>query len=571
MLQVVSCKLNLDFIKREIVSINAAAFLIGAAGFLSRILGLFRDRLLAGRFGASRELDIYYAAFQIPDFIFNLFLIGSATAAIIPVFLEYWEKDKEEARRLIDGLFNIFLIFSAVFCLLTAVFAPLLVHFLVPGFSAEEQALASLMTRIMLVSPFFLSLSNIVSGVLQAHRRFFAFSLSSIFYNLGIIFGIMVFLPFFGFLGLAYGVIFGAFLHLLAQFPAFYGLGFRFNPSFRMAFHPGMKKIALLSGPRVLAVSFSSIGVLIVTAAVSTLSQGSIAVLQLANNIKFIPVGIFGVSFAVAVFPRLSQAFVKKDPEDFYGAFFGVLKMLIFWLAPVSVLFYVLRAHIVRLALGTGLFDWRDTRLTASVLGIFSVLIIIESILPLLIKSFYALNKTFRPLIINFLSNAVIVALSLWLMGVFSDESSPVTQFFGRVLRVDDISGLGILGVALAVVIGQTLNFFILLKFFLGEAKKSFGFLPENGFTGNIRRIVVAAAISGLTAYAVRIVADFFITLDTFLGVLAQGGSAGIAGLLVYGLILYKFENKEIMDIIEVFKRRLLKPQVLPQGIELDK
>ena len=85
----------MDFIKREIVSINAAALLIGVAGFLSRILGLFRDRLLAGHFGASRELDIYYAAFQIPDFIFNLFLIGSATASIIPVFLEYWERDKE--------------------------------------------------------------------------------------------------------------------------------------------------------------------------------------------------------------------------------------------------------------------------------------------------------------------------------------------------------------------------------------------------------------------------------------------------------------------------------------------
>src|SRR3989338_9746307 len=140
--------MRLNFLNNEVYSLHAAALILGAAGLFSRVLGVLRDRLLAGRFGASRELDIYYAAFQIPDFIFNLFLIGSATAAIIPVFLEYWEKDKEEAKRLIEGLFNIFLIFSAVFCLLTAVFAPLLVHFLVPGFSAEEQALASLMTRI---------------------------------------------------------------------------------------------------------------------------------------------------------------------------------------------------------------------------------------------------------------------------------------------------------------------------------------------------------------------------------------------------------------------------------------
>ena len=561
----------MDFIKREIVSINAAALLIGVAGFLSRILGLFRDRLLAGHFGASRELDIYYAAFQIPDFIFNLFLIGSATAAIIPVFLEYWERDKEEAKHLIESLFNIFLIFSVVFCLLTAIFAPFFIRFLVPGFSVEEQELASLMARIMLISPFFLSLSNIVSGVLQAHRRFFVFSLSSVFYNLGIIFGILVFLPVFGFLGLAYGVILGAFLHFFVQLPVFFILGFRLRPVLSFKLHAGILRIIKLSGPRVLAISFTSVSVLIVTAIASTLSKGSISVMQFANNIKFIPVGILGVSFAVAAFPRLSQAFIKKDADDFYSSFFGVFKTIVFWLAPVSVLFYVLRAHIIRLALGTGLFDWRDTRLTAAILGIFSLVIIIESILPLLIKSFYALNKTARPLIINLISNALIVLLAFWFVEVFSDSSSGVSQFFGRILRVGDISDLGIIGIALAVVIGQFLNFFVLLRFFLGEARATFGFVPKNGFAKDILRFLAVAILAGVTAYVMRLIIDRFITLDTFVGVLVQGGGAAIAGLLVYGLILYKFENKEIMDVVEVFRRRLLKPQVLPQGIELDK
>lgn len=561
----------MDFIKKEIISINAAALLIGAAGFLSRILGLFRDRLLAGRFGASRELDIYYAAFQIPDFIFNLFLIGSATAAIIPVFLEYWERDKEEARRLIENLFNIFLIFSAVFCLLAAIFTPFFIRFLVPGFSIEERELASLMARIMLVSPFFLSLSNIVSGVLQAHRRFFVFSLSSVFYNLGIIFGILVFLPAFGFLGLAYGVVLGAFLHFFVQLPVYYILGFRLRPVFSFKLHEGIFRVIKLSGPRVLAVFFTSVSVLIVTAIASTLSKGSISVLQFANNIKFIPVGILGVSFAVATFPRLSQAFIKKDADDFYSSFFGVLKTIVFWLAPVSVLFYVLRAHIIRLALGTGLFDWRDTRLTAAILGIFSLVIIIESILPLLIKSFYALNKTVRPLVINFISNCLIVVLAFWFAGVFSDSSSGVSQFFGRILRVSDIADLGIIGIALAVIIGQFLNFFVLLRFFLGEARSAFGFVPKNGFSSDIFRFLAVAILAGVAAYVTRLIIDRFITLDTFVGVLIQGGSAAMAGLLVYGLILYKFENKEIMDVVEVFRRRLLKPQVLPQGIELDK
>ncbi|MBI2637916.1 MAG: hypothetical protein HYW88_03375, partial [Candidatus Sungbacteria bacterium] len=139
------------FFKSEIVSINAAALLIGAAGFLSNILGLFRDRLLAGHFGASRELDMYYAAFQIPDFLFTLFLIGAATAAIIPVFLELKEKDSAEAKQLIESLFSVFLIFSAAFCLVVIFFAPFIFTYLVPGFTPEERSITVFMTRVMMV------------------------------------------------------------------------------------------------------------------------------------------------------------------------------------------------------------------------------------------------------------------------------------------------------------------------------------------------------------------------------------------------------------------------------------
>jgi len=555
-----------DFIKKEIVSIHAAAFLIGAAGFLSRLLGLFRDRLLAGEFGASRDLDIYYASFQIPDFIFTIFLLGSATAAIIPVFLDYWERDKDEARMLVGNLFNVFLIFSAFFCVLVAVLAPFFVRLLVPGFSEEDFRVTVLMTRIMMASPFLLSLSNIVSGVIQANRRFFVFSLSSIFYNIGIIFGILVFLPLFGFLGLAYGVIFGAVLHMAVQLPTYFGLGFKIFPRMVDLYHPGTKRIISLSFPRVLAISFTSISVFIVTALASTLSMGSISVMQLANNVKYIPVGIFGVSFAVAAFPRLSSAFVKKDVSDFYGSFFGVLKTVIFWLAPVSVLFFVLRAHIIRLALGTGLFDWRDTRLTAAVLGIFSFLIITESLLPLFIKTFYALNKTARPLVINLISNTVTIGLAFYFVGVFSGDG-PVSRLFGGLLRISDITDIRIIGIALAVVVGQCLNFFVLLKFLMDEARKAFGYVPQNGFLRETRFIITVALVAGGVTYVSRQILNLFFGLDTFWGVFIQMAGAGSAGLASYGLILYFSGNTEIQAFIEVFRRKMLKSQVLPEEI----
>ncbi|MDO8600646.1 MAG: lipid II flippase MurJ, partial [bacterium] len=235
---------------REITSLHAAALLLGAAGLFSRLLGIFRDRLLAGTFGASRELDIYYAAFQIPDFLFNVFLIGATTSAILPVFLEYWERDTKDGIQFISGLLRWFLYCSVVFSFLVVFFAPFLVHrILVPGFeeSAKEQTI--LLTRIMMLSPVLLGLSNIIASVLQSLNRFFIYSLTSIFYNIGLIIGVVVFLPLFGMKGLAYGVVLGALLHLCIQLPAFYRLGFRFSFATSPP-HDGIKKILRISVPR---------------------------------------------------------------------------------------------------------------------------------------------------------------------------------------------------------------------------------------------------------------------------------------------------------------------------------
>ena len=114
-------------------SINAAALLIGAAGLLSRILGVLRDRMLAGIFGASRELDIYYAAFQIPDFLFTLFLLGASAVAILPVFVKAKEADYNQARKLIEELAGIFFFGALIFGLIAVWLAPFFVSRLSAG------------------------------------------------------------------------------------------------------------------------------------------------------------------------------------------------------------------------------------------------------------------------------------------------------------------------------------------------------------------------------------------------------------------------------------------------------
>lgn len=559
----------MDFLKREIVSINAAAFLIGAAGLISRILGLFRDRLLAGHFGASRELDIYYAAFQIPDFIFTLFLIGAAGSAIIPIFLAYAEKDKKEAEELVNSLINLILILTLIFSLIIFFAAPFIIDYLVPGFGMEEKELTVNLTGIMMLSPFFFSVSNIISSVAQAHRRFAAFALSSVFYNIGIILGIIFLLPEFGLQGIAYGVVLGSFLHLAVQLPVFSGLGFRVRPVFSI--HPGIKRIMFLSAPRVISVSLASITLIFINALASRFSAGSITVFKLAENIQFIPIGIVGVSFAVAVFPRLSESFIKKNAEVFYSSFFGTFRAVVFWLAPLTVFFYVLRSHIIRLALGTGLFDWRDTRLTAAVLGIFSLAILTQSLVYLLIRSFYAMNKTAKPLLINVLAAVFTVILSLVLSDVFSGSGSAAAEIVSSILKVEDIKDVSVLGLALAFVLGQLLNFLLLFRLFFKESGKIFGAVPARGITREMSVILGAAAAAGLVVYFFRLLLGFM-NLDTFSGVFVQGALSGLAGVIFYSFVLYKMNNAELFEVIEVFRRRLMKISILPQQLEnLDK
>ena len=211
----------MNILNGAINSINAAALLIGAAGLLSRLLGVLRDRMLAGIFGASRELDIYYAAFQIPDFMFTLFLLGASAVAILPVFTQVKEADAGKAKKLIEELAGLFLFGALAAVFLAFILAPFVVPWFAPGFSAKERTLTIVLTRLMMLSPLLLGLSSIVSSVLQSYRRFLVFALSSIFYNFGIIAGILFFLPIFGLPGLALGVVLGASLHFLVQLPVF--------------------------------------------------------------------------------------------------------------------------------------------------------------------------------------------------------------------------------------------------------------------------------------------------------------------------------------------------------------
>ncbi len=222
----------------KINSITIAAFLVAFSSLISRFLGIFRDRILAGEFGAGDTLDVYYAAFRIPDLIFNLLVLGALSAGFIPVLSLLIKKSKEKknyednkkAWGFTNNLLNILGLSLLIVSVLGIFFAPALMKLVAPGFSPEKQKLTADLTRIMFLSPIFLGVSSILGGILQTFKRFFVYSLAPIVYNIGIIIGALYFVPLWGIHGLAWGVVLGAFMHMFIQLPMALKLGFRYRP-----------------------------------------------------------------------------------------------------------------------------------------------------------------------------------------------------------------------------------------------------------------------------------------------------------------------------------------------------
>jgi len=237
-------------IHREISGLHEAAFLLAGFVLLSQVLALVRDRLLAHSFGASAQLDVYYAAFRIPDFIYVSLASLVSSAVLIPFIIGKLD-NKAEAQRFFNSLFTLF--FGAMLFVSILVYwaMPMLSGFVIPGLDEAAQKELVSLSRIMLLSPFLLGLSGFFASITQSLRRFFVYAISPVLYNIGIIIGIVVFYPIFGLAGLAYGVVVGALLHLIIQLPVL--VKNKFVPHFTFAIDWGeIKSVLLISLPRTL-------------------------------------------------------------------------------------------------------------------------------------------------------------------------------------------------------------------------------------------------------------------------------------------------------------------------------
>jgi len=536
-----------NILNRESKVIISAALMLGFFSLFSRILGMLRNRIFAGEFSAGRELDIYFAAFRIPDLIYNIFIIGAVGAVFIPIFLERYQKSKKEAMELTNTVLNVFVLCVILFALIFAIFAPQIMSVLVYGFSQEDIQKTADMTRIMLLGTVFLGISSILGNMLQANKRFFSYAVAPILYNIGIIFGALFLVDGFGILGLAMGVVLGSVMHFLIQLPPALKLGFSYKFSFNI-FDPSLKKMIRLSGPRIAGLLAYQLNFIVITAIGSSLASGSIAVFNFANDLQYIPIGIVALSFVTAVFPFLSESYTKKNIKEFLGKFYSTVNQILFLVIPISVFLILERAQIVRVLLGTGHFSWEDTRLTAAALGIFALSVFSQSLVPLFSRAFFAMGDSKTPVIVNVSSLAINIALSFYFVGLISDGGA-FASAIGQALKVSDLSGIAVLGLPLAFSLGSIINL-LWLYFVLSHRIDEFS---SDKLLYSVNRINISIFFMVLFIYPTLHFVAGLVDMHTFLGIFTQGVAAFLVGVFVYSGCAYILKIPEFFAFWQAF------------------
>ncbi|MEA1909757.1 MAG: murein biosynthesis integral membrane protein MurJ [Patescibacteria group bacterium] len=509
-------------------SVWEATVVLAVASLVSRIFGLVRDRSLAAHFGAGDVLDSYFAAFKIPDFIFNLLLLGALSSAFIPLFTEYMQRNgKGEAWSFVNTLINIGVAVLAVILLTIAIFAPQLAHLIAPGFEPDKLDMTVNLMRIMLLSPLFFGISNLAGGILNSFKNFVVYAIAPILYNLGIIIGIWWLVPMFGYIGLAYGVVLGAFMHMLIQIPSVFALGYKYKMHIDWK-HPALKKMAWLMTPRIFGVAAQQLSLLANTIIASTLAIGSITVLNLGQNLYSLPVGLFGVSLAIAVFPTLTEKYTLQKIDEFRDDVMASLKRVLFFIIPTMILYWLLRAQIVRLILGSGQFGWEDTRFTVSVLAFLVFGMWAQSIIPLLARSFYALQDTKTPFITSLITLATNVGLALWLIQYYQ-----------------------VVGLAMAISVSAIVNALILFIFLY----KKLGGFPLRELGDLIIKSSVGAMTMGLFGYGTLQLMNLIIDTHTFLGLFMQSFVAIVVAAAIYLILASRFNLREVNLVLKPLSR----------------
>jgi len=531
------------FLNHSTNSIASAAVIVASFSVLSRIVGFFRDRIFAGAFGAGDELDIYFTALRLPDLMFQLTVVGALSASFIPLFIKYYsKKNQEKAWDYTNNMLNLLALIFAGIVLLAWIFTEQLIPLIAAGFDPEKQAQVAELSRIMFGAQFLLAISMVFSSALQGVKRFVLYAIAPVLYNVGIIFGALVFVPRFGVEGLAWGVVLGAFLHLTTQFVGVSTLGYRYKPVLK--FNDDVRYMRKHMLPRVLGLGVGQLNIISMTIIASTLTAGSVTMLQFAYNLNFFPIGVVAVSYAVAAFPTFCDLYNKNKISEFSKSLSATVRQILLFMIPSTVSFIFLRAQAVRIVFGAGEFDWSATIITADTLGFFAVSFIAQSLVFLLVRVYFAMNDTMTPFLVGVLTAAINIGFSL----IFTKEYGVVG--FGIAYSIASFVQMFVLWIVLRIRIGS-LNDAQIFKSFISLS-------------------IAGVGMALVMQFIKTLLGETLMDLDKFGEVFLQGAIAGILGLGTYIGIALILRSPEMTEFLRGMKRKLFKRVRVQEEIVTD-
>ncbi len=405
-------------------NISKAAGAVGIAVMCSRVLGLIREQIFAGLFGAGFTYDSFVVAFRIPNLLRDLFGEGALSAAFVTVFSAYdAQKTKEETWKLASNVLNFILILLSTITLIAIFNAETIVTVLAPDFSLVEGKveLTEKLTRIMLPFLVFISLSAVVMGMLNTKGKFFIPALASSFFNLGSVIGgtgLAFILPRYGhpaIIGMAIGTLIGGFLQLAVQLPTLFKTGFKYSFTFNIK-DSGLLKILRLMIPATIGLSATQINLFVNTNFASSCAEGSVSWLYYAFRLVQLPIGVFGVALSIAMLPVLSKQAARKEIDNMKETMVTSLTMVFALTIPATAGLILLSQPLIRVIFEHGVFTPQDTLATAQTLSFFAIGLFAYSANKVLVPAFYALDKTKFPVIASFLAvglNILVVSATI--------------------------------------------------------------------------------------------------------------------------------------------------------------
>jgi len=484
--------------------LRGASWILIVTLALSNLLGVIRDHFLAQKIPTD-QLDIYYAAFRLPDLLFNVLILGATSAAVIPILSRTFKEGSAKAWRLVNNLLCTGLGILILALVVLYFLLPYILPWIVPDFPINKLETTIGLARWMLLSPLFFAISYIWGSILNSKKRFLSYALAPLFYNFSIILFTVFGVNSWGVAAPVIGVIAGALLHMLSQLPAVLSLGFR--PKIIVDIKDkNILRIFRLMVPRAIALGASQIQLLAFTAFASAI-PGAIAIYSLTDNIQTVPTVIFGISLATAVFPSLANLGDVQNKKKFVNLVTKVAKAVLFLLIPAAVGMLLLRAQIVRLILGYGYFGWADTKMASDTLALFAVGIVAQGLIPLLARAYYAIENTRFPM-----------------------KSAVVSVAVGVVVGYFALQKLGVSGLGLAFALAGWTQLFILLWGL--EAQISFRLTWA--FWKEIAQMIFLSLTMALLMQLVKMSFARYFDIDYVVILLTQTILAAGAGILWY-------------------------------------